>query len=140
MKSIVLFIACMILPITLPAQTSSLIQSSQARDLRLLVSAGLQIESGAFLLDTSFLNSSSTKTAAHGRFFLPAPQTLASILSGYKRSYPENIFLSNQSSILVFSKNSIIRRDMYLLKDSDLSDVVINEGDIVILGNFGDYL
>jgi hypothetical protein len=100
----------------------------------------LKIEKGAFVLDTTLLNRSNTATEAHSRFYFTAPQTLTSVLSNYRKAYPDNFFLSPQTSILVFSKNTIIRREMYLLKEGDLDGVVINEGDIVILGNLGDYL
>lgn len=137
-KAHLLFLAlCVIANATPPS--SPLIKFKQGRDLRLLLNAP-EREKGTFLLDTSRLNFTGEKSAAYGQSLIAAPINLGVVIKNFKENFPDDYFLSKQSTVVVFSRDQVLRLDLYKTTEQELSSSVINEGDIVIIGNFGDYL
>lgn len=141
MKHIILILFNVVFVGAIFAQSeAALISQAQARDLRKLLAAVPEIPRGHFLLDTTRLNASNTKSEAHGKFHLATPQSLATVLTAYRVKYPKNIYLSKQSSVVIFSARSVVRYDLYIVSESDLEGIMVAEGDVVLVGNYGDYL
>jgi hypothetical protein len=125
------------------AQQDLSLRQSQARDLRELIMARSEIAKnqsmGVFILDARELNKTSNKTSAHAIFSWSGSVKLSDVIEKYKKQFADNFYFSKQSSIVVFSQGLVVRFDL-IKGEEALGNVIIAPGDIVFLGNYGDYL
>lgn len=117
--------------------------SKVGRDLRLLVIEGVQLKA---LVDgneavLNFTGLSRVKTERERLVAVKVPQgtAISELPMVFKRLHPELSYMLNESStVILFSRNQVFRMDL-LVPSDDFRNLKVAAGDVVIVGNFGDY-